>query len=229
MRTIILAIIIAIALYTSYNKMIDIPINYILFVGVVVLVLTYNCDENFEHLTDSQAIQNVASLYNSGTTTLGNLTLTGGLTIKNSSGATTASIDNNGNIMGTGGGTFANMFIGKTSDPNWGGVTHVSLVKNNVIPDYSGYQLDNNGNKWCGFRVNNVNAKSDLYSNISIFGDTTINGNLSADRLYLSKGKMYWYSTAIPGGAYARWDMNGADTWNGNPGRNFLGVTQQFV
>jgi len=100
----------------SYNKLIDIPVNYVVFVGIVALILTYDCGENSEHLItnlDSQAIQNLASIVNNGTTTLNNLHITGALTVD-------------------GGGTFGNTFIGESAG-GWGGITHVSQASGGKI------------------------------------------------------------------------------------------------
>jgi len=131
MRTILVAIFIAILLYVSYNKLIDVPINYVIILGILSLILTYDCDENFEHLTDSQAIQNCASIVNGGNATVQNLNVTGKINVLGTDGKTVvASVDNSGKVVGSSG-TFGPAFIGNAS--GFAGFTHVNNVSNNSI------------------------------------------------------------------------------------------------
>jgi len=142
MRTTIIAIFFAILIYASYKKLIDIQLTYVIMFGLFALILTYN-NEEFEHLTDSQAIQNCASIVNGGNATITTLNITGKLNMIGSDGITNVlTIDNNGvlNVIGLDGktpvittnrdgfiktavgGQFANAFIGNASVPSltWG-------------------------------------------------------------------------------------------------------------
>ena len=80
MKLILIAIVLSILIYLSKTKLLDISINYILILAILFIKLTYDTT-SLEHLTDVDALANVASLYNNQNMKVTNLEVTGNLTV----------------------------------------------------------------------------------------------------------------------------------------------------
>jgi len=72
------------------------PIIIIVLIVVIIIVLIYSYPESHENFTNDEAIQNVASLYNSGMATVTNLNATGVATLSN---LNAGNININGDVM----------------------------------------------------------------------------------------------------------------------------------
>lgn len=125
----ILIILVTVLLCARFNNY----SNYVIICFVVILQFLYSKTYTAEHLTDAEAVANVAKLYDAGNFQVTNLKVTGNLEVAGKvtsnldvTGNVTASgninntgnITTGGNVTATGNGTFGNAFIGK-HDNGW--------------------------------------------------------------------------------------------------------------
>jgi len=81
-KSILLALFITSLFILSYYKLINIESKYIILLAIFSIIITLNINiEGF----DNEAIQNIASVYNSANMTVDNLTVNGKLTVKGGS------------------------------------------------------------------------------------------------------------------------------------------------
>jgi len=143
-----------------------------IILAVISVILTYNCEgfNNTEHLTDSVALANVAKLYNDGTATLGNLTLTGNLNIKNSAGTIVTTIDNTGNITNKGNITNIGNITNTGTITNTGDITASNQIQGKTL------QVASNNNTM-NFFISDDDSKN-AYLTLNIKNKPKENANL---------------------------------------------------
>lgn len=135
----IVTVIILVGLFIlNKNNIISVNINHILLINVLVLVVLINMIKNnssYEHMTNTEAISNVASMMQSGNLTVTNLTVTGTGTVNNlnvsNTGAINSATINNLNVTDTG--TVNKLTVADTGTINKLNVTQDTVVRGALV------------------------------------------------------------------------------------------------